>query len=162
MNIYFLYVQYNYWANERLLSLIAKGLRDELLDVEIVSSFSSLKKTIYHLWDAEFIWLKRLKGESLNDWPSKNFNGTFSEAKEKILLNDQLFIDFVEGLNDVKLLESFSYKNIEGKTFSNPRWESVHHCMNHSTYHRGQIVTMLRQLGITNIPSTDFISFCRK
>ena len=162
MNIYFLYVQYNYWANERLLSLIAKGLRDELLDVEIVSSFSSLKKTIYHLWDAEFIWLKRLKGESLNDWPSKNFNGTFSEAKEKILLNDQLFIDFVERLNDEKLSESFTYKNIEGKTFSNPIWESVHHCMNHSTYHRGQIVTMLRQLGITNIPSTDFISFCRK
>ncbi len=156
------YLAFNFWANELLLSVISKELKDDLLDKEIVSSFPSLRKTIYHLWDAEFIWLKRLKGESLNDWPSKNFNGTFSEAKEKILLNDKLFIDFVERLNDEKLSESFSYKNIEGKSFSNPRWESVHHCMNHSTYHRGQIVTMLRQLGITNIPSTDFISFCRK
>ena len=156
------YLEYNYWANELILTFTEKKLNDEEREKEIVSSFSSLKKTIYHLWDAEFIWLKRLKGESLNDWPSKNFNGTFSETKEKILLNDQLFIDFVERLNDEKLSESFSYKNIEGKSFSNPRWESVHHCMNHSTYHRGQIVTMLRQLGITNIPSTDFISFCRK
>ena len=156
------YLAFNFWANELLLSVISKELKDDLLDKEIVSSFPSLRKTIYHLWDAEFIWLKRLKGESLNDWPSKNFNGTFSEAKEKILLNDKLFIDFVERLNDEKLSESFSYKNIEVKSFSNPRWESVHHCMNHSTYHRGQIVTMLRQLGITNIPSTDFISFCRK
>ena len=156
------YLAFNFWANELLLSVISKELKDDLLDKEIDSSFPSLRKTIYHLWDAEFIWLKRLKGESLNDWPSKFFNGTFSEAKEKILLNDQLFIDFVERLNDEKLSESFTYKNIEGKTFSNSRWESVHHCMNHSTYHRGQIVTMLRQLGITNIPSTDFISFCRK
>ena len=156
------YLAFNFWANELLLSVISKELKDDLLDKEIDSSFPSLRKTIYHLWDAEFIWLKRLKGESLNDWPSKFFNGTFSEAKEKILLNDQLFIDFVERLNDEKLSESFTYKNIEGKTFSNSRWESVHHCMNHSTYHRGQIVTMLRQHGIIKIPSTDFISFCRK
>ena len=157
-----IYTQYNYWANELLLSVIEKEMNDEMLNKEIISSFPSLRKTVYHIWDAEFIWLKRLKGESLDDWPSKFFGGTFSEAKEKILLNDQLFIDFVERLNDEKLSESFTYKNIEGKTFSNPIWESVHHCMNHSTYHRGQIVTMLRQLGITNIPSTDFISFCRK
>ena len=156
------YLAFNYWANKLILDLIEKELNDTELDREIVSSFPSLRKTVYHLWDAEYIWLKRLTGQSLNDWPSKNFNGTFSEAKEKILLNDQSFIDYVENLNDEKILESFTYKNLEGKIFSNPKWESVHHCMNHSTYHRGQIVTMLRQLGVTNIPSTDFISFCRK
>ena len=162
MKTILIYTQYNYWANELLLSVIERDMNNKMLDKEIISSFPSLRKTAYHLWDAEFIWLKRLTGESLNNWPSKNFNGTFSEAKEKILLNDKLFIEFVEKLNVEKLSELFTYKNVEGKTFTNPMWESVHHCMNHSTYHRGQIVTMLRQLGITNIPSTDFISFCRK
>ncbi len=162
MKTLLIYTQYNYWANELLLSVIEKEMTDKMLDKEIISSFPSLRKTVYHLWDAEFIWLKRLTGESLNNWPSKNFNGTFFEAKEKILLIDKLFIEFVEKLNVEKLSELFTYKNVEGKIFSNPMWESVHHCMNHSTYHRGQIVTMLRQLGITKIPSTDFITFCRK
>ena len=162
MKTILIYTQYNYWANELLLSVIERDMNNKMLDKEIISSFPSLRKTAYHLWDAEFIWLKRLTGESLNNWPSKNFNGTFSEAKEKILLNDKLFIEFVEKLNVEKLSELFTYKNVEGKTFTNPMWESVHHCMNHSTYHRGQIVTMLRQPGITNIPSTDFITFCRK
>lgn len=116
----------------------------------------------YNHWDAEFIWLKRLKGESLNEWPSKNFTGSFSQAKEKFLLNDKAFIEFVNNLNTERLSESFTYKNVEGKTFTNQIWESIHHCMNHCTYHRGQIVTMFRQLGITNIPPTDFIAYCRK
>jgi uncharacterized damage-inducible protein DinB len=120
-----------------------------------------LLKTVYHIWDAEFIWLKRLNGESLQSIASKNFTGTFSDAKGKILLLDKAFIEYVSSLNEEKLSVPFTYKNIEGKTFTNLTWESVLHCMNHSTYHRGQIITMLRQLGIETIPSTDFITYCR-
>lgn len=136
-------------------------MTNELLDKEINSSFPSLRKTIYHIWDAEYIWLKRLNGESLLDWPSKNYKGEFSSACERILSLDKNFIQYVEKLSDEKAEAPFTYKNIEGKIFTNPVWESVMHCMNHSTYHRGQTVTMLRQLGVTEIPSTDFIAFCR-
>ena len=103
----------------------------------------------------------RMKGESLDDWPSKSFSGSFKEGMEMMLLNNKIFINFVDEMAEAKLSEHFTYINVEGKTFSNPVWESVHHCMNHSAYHRGQIVTMLRQLGITTIPSTDFIVYCR-
>ncbi len=154
------YAQYNYWANDILFSLAEKELDEEMLDREIVSSFPSMKKTIYHIWDAEFIWLKRLKGQSLSDWPGKSFKGTYSEAVKNILLNNLEFVEYVNEAAD-DLLKLFSYKNIEGKIFSNPVWESIHHCMNHSTYHRGQVVTMLRQLEVTVIPSTDFITYCR-
>jgi uncharacterized damage-inducible protein DinB len=155
------YVHYNKWANELLLSIIDKEINDELLDKEIISSFPSLRKTVYHVWGAEDIWLRRLNNESLVDWPAKNFKGTFSEAKEIMLKNDDAFIKYVETLSNEKLSEMFTYKNIEGKTFTNPVSESIHHCMNHSTYHRGQIVTMMRQLGLRIIPSTDYISYCR-
>jgi len=155
------YVKFNLWANDLLLSVIQNELTEELMDKEIVSSFSSLRKTIYHIWDAEFIWLRRLKGQSLSDWPSKNFSGKFSEAKDMILKLDKEFIDYVLKMDDRKANELFTYKNIEGKTFSNPVWQSVHHCMNHSTYHRGQAVTIMRQLGVKQIPSTDFITYCR-
>ncbi len=155
------YVQFNKWANELLLTLIEKEISDELLDKNLVSSFPSLRKTVYHVWDAEWIWLRRLKGESLDNWPSKNFSGNFSEAKNKLLENNESFITYVISLNENSLIENFSYKNIEGKNFTNARWQSIQHCINHSTYHRGQIVTMLRQLGVMQIPSTDYISFVR-
>ena len=155
------YTTYNLWANDKILSLIKSRMTNELLDKEINSSFPSLRKTIYQIWDAEYHWLRRLNGESLLDWPSKNFNGEFSLAIEKILSIDKDFILYTENLSEEKASSPFTYKNIEGKTFTNPVWESVMHCMNHSTYHRGQAVTMLRQLGVTEIPSTDFISFCR-
>ena len=155
-----IYTQYNYWANELLLSVIEKEMTDKMLDKEIISSFPSLRKTVYHLWDAEFIWLKRLTGESLNNWPSKNFTGIFSEAKEKILLNDKSFIEFVGKLNDEKLSDSFTYKNVEGKTFTNPIWESVHHCMNHSTYHRGQVVREYLHTVNNRQPRADWAITC--
>ncbi len=155
------YTRFNLWANDLLLSLIESGLPDELLDREIISSFPSLRKTIYHIWDAEFIWIKRLNGESLTSGPGGNFSGKFSEAKAQIRFLDQEFIDFVLNIDDEKAVSNFTYKNVAGTAFTNPVWQSIHHCMNHSTYHRGQMVTMMRQLGMKEIPSTDFISYCR-
>ena len=161
MNHLLRYIAYNHWANDIILSLIKTKVTNEQLDKEIISSFPSLRKTIYHIWDAEYLWLRRLNGESLLDWPSKNYNGEFSSACNSILSLDKDFIQYAEKLSAEKAETSLTYKNIEGKTFTNPIWESVLHCMNHSTYHRGQLVTILRQLGVTEIPSTDFISFCR-
>ncbi len=155
------YSSFNLWANEILFSLIENELNDEKLNKEIVSSFPSLRKTVYHIWDAEFIWLKRLNGESLSSGPGKLFKGSFSDAGKEIISIDHAFIEFVKNSDEKKLSDDCTYKNIEGKYFTNPVWESVLHCVNHSTYHRGQIVTMIRQLGFTNIPSTDFISYCR-
>jgi uncharacterized damage-inducible protein DinB len=161
MNTIKKYTNFNFWANELLLSVTENEVTEESLDKVIQSSFPSLRKTIYHIWDAEYIWLKRLSGESLSDWPSKSFKGDFSEAKEKMLLNSKAFISYAEKLSDAELNSPFTYKNVEGKEFTNQVWESIHHCMNHSTYHRGQMVTLLRQLGVATVPSTDFITYCR-
>ena len=155
------YTKYNHWANAMLMTLIESEVKPDHFAKEIVSSYPSLQKTIYHIWDAEFIWLRRLNGESLYKWPSQDFKGPISEVKERMLHISKEFVYFVEGKTDEDLSKDFTYQNIEGKTFSNPVWQSVHHCMNHSTYHRGQAVTMLRQLGVTKIPPTDFIAFCR-
>ena len=154
------YTTYNFWANEKLLNIISE-LDESVLNKEIVSSFPSLSKTLMHLWDAETIWLKRLKGESLDDWPSKTFSGNIFDIRNGILSLDKSFIEYVESLDEERLIENFNYKNIEGKPFTNPIWQSILHCMNHSTYHRGQLVTMLRQCDYKNIPATDFIAYCR-
>jgi len=69
--------------------------------------------------------------------------------------------EFVSELTDERLSSVLIYKTMEGKQFSNILWQMMQHLINHSTYHRGQVVTMLRQLGVKPI-GTDLITFYRE
>jgi uncharacterized damage-inducible protein DinB len=150
---------YNLWANSKLTEVI-KNLKPIELEKEITSSFPTIRKTVFHIWDAEYIWLKRLQGESLDSFPSKNYDS--SVAIEKFLDCSQEWVNFTATKQDAFYEQACNYKNLALKDFSNSTSEILQHCMNHSTYHRGQLVTMLRQLEKENIPSTDFINFLRK
>lgn len=154
------YVLANRWANERLLDVVLP-LTEEQHNQELTSSFSTLRKTLLHIWGAESAWLLRLHDVSPTIWKWMDYTGTMKELKRDMLDIDDKWIEYV-GILDEDLLEaSFSYNSLDGKPFSNLRAEVIQHCMNHSTFHRGQLVTMLRQLGVTKIPATDFIAFCR-
>ena len=61
------YVKYNLWANQKICDFL-KTLSDEEVNKEIMSSFSSLQKTLIHVWDAQVIWLTRLQSEPIADW----------------------------------------------------------------------------------------------
>jgi uncharacterized damage-inducible protein DinB len=154
-------VQYNRWANTKLAGFLKK-LDPPLLDKEIVSSFNTIRKTLYHVWDAEAIWFNRLKGTSLNDWPSKSFNGNDSDALKGFIDQSGMFVRYTDGLSENDLHIEFSYSNLEGKKFTNRVADVLQHVMNHSTFHRGQLVTMLRNAGFTELSSTDFITFIRE
>lgn len=148
--------QYNKWANEKLFDAIPL----EIADIEINSSFNSIRKTVYHLWDAETVWLERITDKPLTTWPaSAKFTGTFSDSFAKILEQENIYIQFIE---QTDLLQRVSYNYLKGEEFSNSYFEVLSHVANHSTFHRGQIVTMLRQAGVTVIPSTDLIAYYRK
>jgi uncharacterized damage-inducible protein DinB len=154
------YAQYNIWANQRILNeILVAG--EEKADKEIASSFPSVRKTLYHIYDAESIWLSRLRNENA-DWPaSKNFSGTLNEFAVLMIEKSKKFVSYVVSLDEKTLAENFIYKNNAGKEFSNARFDSIFHCMNHSTYHRGQLVTMLRIAGHTHFETLDFIAYCR-
>ncbi len=147
---------YNQWANEKLFNTIPV----EVADIEINSSFNSIRKTVYHLWDAETVWLERLMDKTLTAWPpSANYTGTFEESFAKIKEQENTYIQFID---ESDLSHRISYKNLKGDEFSNSYFEILAHVANHSTFHRGQLVTMLRQAGVTQIPPTDLIAYYRK
>ena len=158
--IYTDYVKYNLWANQKIVGLF-KNLTEEQLRQNITSSFPSVRLTILHLWDTEVIWLERLKGNSLSAFPSWNFKGNEAELFEGFIENSKGFLNFVESQTEEYFNDIINYQNTKGGSFSQPAREIIHHCMNHQHYHRGQLVTMARQLGLKEIPPTDYIFYLR-
>lgn len=89
------------------------------------------------------------------------FSGSFQELYGEIIENDKAWIDFIETSGDAFLQTQFRYKSLDGTEYHNMVAEAVLHCMNHSTFHRGQLITLFRQLGFKKLFSTDLIAFSR-
>jgi uncharacterized damage-inducible protein DinB len=155
------YAVYNIWANEQLINVLLK-LSEEKLHQPVESSFPSIYKTCLHLWDAESIWWQRMKLQEQIQVPSLIGNYNMKEIADNILQQDKLWADWITNATENQLQHVFAYYSLKKEYFKQPLWQAIHHLFNHSTYHRGQLVTMLRQLGITKLPSTDFVHWVRK
>ena len=154
------YAAYNKWANQKLIETISQ-LNDLQQREEIVSSFPGIFKTLLHMLDAESIWWQRLKLVEQIERPSDHFSGNFSDLQKRLLLQSEQWYDWVANASDNQLQHVFAYQNSKREQFKQPVNEVLLHLFNHGTYHRGQLVTMLRQLGIGKIPATDFIEWTR-
>ena len=155
------YAAYNVWANQKIFDCL-KNLSDGQLNKEIASSFSSVYKTVQHMWVAEEAWWKRLKLVEQIELESMTFEGNFADMVKKLTLQSAQWCDWVNGASETQLTHVFAYQNTKREQFKQPVFEMLINVFNHGTYHRGQLVTMLRQLGVEKIPSTDFIEFSRK
>lgn len=160
------HLTYNVWATAKL-SEIIENADESIIKMETPSSFPTIEKTILHVWDAELIWLKRLQGESLADWPSKGFDGDRETLVAGWVDNTVALRDFVQSKDEGYLQTTIEYKNTAGKPYSNTVEEIIYHVVNHGTFHRGQIITMLRANGVTDLTlngetsSTDLITYLR-
>jgi uncharacterized damage-inducible protein DinB len=68
---------------------------------------------------------------------------------------------FVNGLGEGGIGRSFEYKMFNGQPTASPFWQMLQHVVNHASYHRGQVTTMLRQLGEKPAKSMDMIAYYR-
>lgn len=152
-------VHYNNWANQIICESIEK-LTDVQFEQTIVSSFPSIRTTLLHIWDAQDVWLNRLNNNSPSAFPSHQFQGDKEEAIDTLLKNTEAWVHYFmhPGLEVEQLI---SFKDTQGTSYQQTISEITLHCMNHSTYHRGQLITMLRQLEISAVPSTDYIRYLR-
>ena len=152
---------YHLWANNLLMNVI-KSLAPELHQKELPSSFNSLQKTVLHMWSAESIWWQRVKLQERIIAPADNFNGNMQDILKQFKTQNSQWNEWVIRAQTHHLEHVFQYRNLKGEQFKQPIYEMLLHLFNHGTYHRGQIVNMLRQLGIEKIPQTDFIVWSRK
>jgi uncharacterized damage-inducible protein DinB len=155
------YASYNLWAN-RLITDLVLQLSEAQHHQVLVSSFPSLYTTVLHLWDAESIWWQRMKLHERLVIPSEAFNPSMSEAVNGLLNQGAQWEEWVNQASDIQLKHVFAYQNSRREQFKQPVAEVLQHVFNHGTYHRGQLVTMLRMLEVRKIPSTDYIAWCRR
>lgn len=155
------YASYNLWANE-IVSDKLSSLPPDLLHENMQDSFGSIFKTVTHLWDVEELWWHRMQGTSLDEWPGINFTGDFPELKKSLLSISSRWLRWIKKMETNEFERIYDYKNSKGKSFRQPLSEVILHLFNHQTFHRGQVIVMLRQNGVKEIPPTDLIIFSRK
>lgn len=149
------YTAYNHWANQQLSDWLRSASEADL-DREIESSFSSLKETVLHIWSAEYLWLQTVKNESADASPAKSFKGSKDDLLKGWLQASENFRNHVKSMSLTDLQAKRPKSRGDGYTAIA---DMIHHCMNHSTYHRGQLITMGRQAGLESPPRTDFIYY---
>jgi uncharacterized damage-inducible protein DinB len=154
--------RYNAWANGNLIKLF-RTADDSLISQTVESSFPSIRTTLLHIWDAESLWLERLNGNSPTSFPSKNFKGSNEDVYMNVLSTSAELIRFIESRPAPFFRDRLTFKTISPpRDFKETVTDMTYHCLNHSTYHRGQLVVMCKQLGIAPIPSTDYILYVRE
>jgi uncharacterized damage-inducible protein DinB len=167
MNLSDIKRQFDYmeWANDLAMEAAAK-LVDENLHREVGISHGSIFGTLLHMAGAEWIWLERwhghspAKAEAWGQW-TRETCGDLTVLRERWDAVCDRRRRFVSELDEERLAADLHFKLLSGDASSMPLVDQMQHVVNHATLHRGQVVGMIRQLGI-DPPSTDLIFYLRR
>ncbi len=149
---------YTLWADRTCLDAV-RGVDPEALTRDAGVSFGSLLGTLCHILGSQRRWLARSTGQQATmDDPGfqdlEPLAAAWSETASELEF-------FLASLTEEQLAAEITWVDTEGPVYTRPLWQPVCHMVNHSTYHRGQVVSLLRQLGYEP-PETDLIRFVLK
>ena len=151
---------FHYWARDRVMLALEPLTLDQYAK-PMGNSFSSIRDTMNHIYHAEWIWLRRWNGESPTAFPGDAMPDLASLRTQWTALEEQVraYLDdaAISGLDRV-----IEYKLMSGKPGASPIWQMFAHVVNHASYHRGQVTTMIRQIGAVPAQSTDMITYFRE
>jgi uncharacterized damage-inducible protein DinB len=152
--------QYNQWANRRTLDACG-ALTNEQLTRDLGSSFKSVRDTLAHIFGAEWIWRERLLGRATSGLPAPSEFPDLASLRAKLEDMDREYVEYTSKLTPAETSRLCVHKNLAGMQSSTLVWQILQHLGNHNSYHRGQVVTLMRQLGAKPV-STGMIEFYRE
>ncbi len=151
------YAQYNLWANDQFINWLSTKT-DEQLHAEIPSSYSGILKSLHHIWAVEEYWYsvicEKIEFVNLYTQPIPDKHEIFQGLRNR----SKILADDVQAFSENQLLKNLEVNNPWFKA-NYERYEYIQHLFNHSTYHRGQIVTIGRNVGILDGFMTDYNYF---
>lgn len=151
--------QYNSWANA-LVHHWLHQINEQQWSQALVGSFESIAATVLHVTSAEKIWFERLDN-NVQEYLPKTFKGDKATLLDIWKTASENLYNYIFDLPETALTEYFEFTNLKGEELSLERYQAIVHVVNHSTYHRGQLVNYLRQVGFTEVSSTDLSTFYR-
>ena len=140
-------VNYNYWARDRQLQTCALLNAEQFLR-PIGGSFPSVRDTFAHMVAVEWLWLERWRGVSpkslipVDDFP------TLEAVAERWNTVERDLRKYLAHLDEEALARPLAYMNAQGEEWTYPLWQMITHVLSHQNYHRGQVATLLRMLGV--------------
>ena len=154
-------LDYHYWARDRLFVAL-DALTEEQLRRPLGNSFTSVFDTVVHLCGADWIWRSRWEGESPMALPKPASYDDLAKVRAAWQDEERRIRAIVNRLGPEGVLRPIEYTGWDGKRQAQPFWQMLQHVVNHGSYHRGQITTMLRQLEMPPAKSMDLIAFYRE
>jgi uncharacterized damage-inducible protein DinB len=153
-------LDYHYWARDRVLEAVG-ALTPEQYDRDLHGSFASVRATLTHVYAAEWAWYQRWHGESPAALITTDRFADLAALGEAWTDHEAKMRAFIGGLSDADTDRVIAFTLLNGTAGASPLWQMVQHVVNHASYHRGQITTMLRQLGAKPAKSMDMIAYYR-
>ena len=153
-------LDFHYWARDRVLDAAAQ-LTPEQYTRDLNSSFKSVRDTLVHTYGAEWAWYQRWEGTSPSALPPAADYPDVATLRSAWTAQEQKVRRYIGAAGEQGIQAVIEYKTLAGAPGASPVWQMAQHVVNHGSYHRGQLTTMIRQLGATPPKSTDLIAYYR-
>ena len=146
---------YDRWAEARMIDACRLVPADRY-GAEPAPGWSSVRASAAHVAGASDLWLHRFLGRPAAGFLPESELATPDALAARSALTHDGFDALIAGLTPGQLAAPFTWTNIRGETHVAPLWAALRHAVNHATYHRGQVASKLRLLGVES-PVTDFV-----
>jgi uncharacterized damage-inducible protein DinB len=154
-------LDYHYWARDRMLAAV-ETLTPKQYTTDLGNSFKCVRDTVVHIYFAEWLWHARWMGKSPLDGLNPADFPDVATIRRAWIEHEAKMRSLLDGLRDQGVDRVYEYKNLAGQDFKSIFWHMFQHVVNHATYHRGQVTTMVRQLGANPGKPQDLIAFYRE
>lgn len=151
---------FNAWASNKIFDAVVQIPTDAYMK-DMKSSHGSIHGTLTHMVAAEKIWVSRMVGTPEAKLIDLDEVPTLADLKAIWERVGYDMAKFLGTMTDKKLQETFTMSSPRGQVFSHMYWQAIQHVVDHSTYHRGQVITLMRQLGYVP-PTTGLMMFYRE
>ena len=154
-------LDYHYWARDRMLEAVSRLTAPQFVR-GLGNSFSSIRDTQAHIYAVERVWCSRWQGTSPTTMSSGAEFSDVASLRRAWSEHEGAVRSVLEKFGQGGVDQVVEYRSIDGTVYRNVFWQMLQHVVNHASYHRGQVTTMLRQLGAEPPPSMDLITYYRE
>ena len=154
-------LDFHYWARDRMFAAL-DALPQADYTRDLGNSFASVRDTVVHLYAAEWVWYSRWVGQSPAAFPNPGDFPDLDAIRDPWTSQEQKVRLFMGSLGDEGMARVFEYRTFKDEPTKSVFWHMLQHVVNHGTFHRGQVTTMLRQMGAAPPKSQDIITYYRE